>query len=254
MTTAEYVKQKWLLENLFQLQAETNGILAGSSWIYGVTRENKKIDWDICIIAETVELLNSIPWKHWADINAKPDYANIKVEVVDILHFVISKILANDDGKKILDKLTGLTSLCGIEHGDKPNNRDFALAEDRCIEDIQNHCLTIIKQISNKNPIVDTFRRLFQIVEAIDYNIEDYTLIDVYKLFLGKTMLNRFRTKNGYKEGTYTKIWDGVEDNVCLQEIINKIPNEEFFKKLTNSKLDEQIYQSLEEKYKYVRS
>ena len=37
-------------------------------------------------------------------------------------------------------------------------------------------------------------------------------------------MLNRFRQNNGYKEGTYIKVWNGNEDNVVMMDIMDKNP------------------------------
>ncbi len=51
------------------------------------------IDWNRCIYMEVAELINSYPWKHWKDIDAKADYENIQIEIVDIWHFVMSEAL-----------------------------------------------------------------------------------------------------------------------------------------------------------------
>jgi len=53
--------------------------------------------------------------------------------------------------------------------------------------------------------------------------------------YVGKNLLNRFRQEHGYKEGTYTKVWNGREDNVVMQEILSARPGidpEELYAKL----------------------
>ena len=55
-------------------------------------------------------------------------------------------------------------------------------------------------------------------------------------------MLNRFRQNNGYKEGSYKKIWNGREDNEVMSEILSN----------GVSKIDE-IYAALEREYKKVK-
>ena len=40
---------------------------------------------------------------------------------------------------------------------------------------------------------------------------------------LVKNVLNKFRQDNGYKTGEYSKVWFGKEDNVHLEEILNKL-------------------------------
>jgi len=52
----------------------------------------------------------------------------------------------------------------------------------------------------------------------------------LYTLYVGKNILNQFRQDHGYKEGTYIKIWNGEEDNVTMQKVLeeneNVTPNE----------------------------
>jgi len=69
----------------------------------------------------------------------------------------------------------------------------------------------------------------------------------IYKLYMGKNVLNKFRQDNGYKQKTYQKIWNGQEDNVYLMDIIRQIlPTNEVFEDL--------VYECLNEKYKKVIS
>jgi hypothetical protein len=42
----------------------------------------------------------------------------------------------------------------------------------------------------------------------------------LFNRYLGKNVLNSFRKANGYKEGIYVKMWNGVEDNVYLEGIL----------------------------------
>ena len=41
----------------------------------------------------------------------------------------------------------------------------------------------------------------------------------LYKLYIGKNVLNQFRQDHGYKDGTYIKIWNGEEDNVVMKRV-----------------------------------
>ena len=67
---------------------------------------------------------------------------------------------------------------------------------------------------------------------------------DIYKGYVGKNILNHFRQENGYKEGTYNKNWNGLEDNVVLFEIQRTISIDRDFK--------DKLYEGLEEQYKSV--
>ena len=66
---------------------------------------------------------------------------------------------------------------------------------------------------------------------------------DLFKLYMGKNVLNTFRQNHGYKEGTYKKIWNGEEDNVVMQRLLEKV-----LKNQTES-LDSMLYVELEKAY-----
>jgi len=62
---------------------------------------------------------------------------------------------------------------------------------------------------------------------------------ELYRRYLVKNQLNTFRQDHGYKEGTYVKIWDAVEDNVVAFNIMDEHPDF----------TPEQLYKKLEEEY-----
>ena len=78
---------------MLELQQQLNDATNGENWEEGITKNGKKIDWRRCIYLESAELVESYPWKHWKNIDAQPDYENIKIELVDIWHFVMSEAL-----------------------------------------------------------------------------------------------------------------------------------------------------------------
>lgn len=69
-----------------------------------------------------------------------------------------------------------------------------------------------------------------------------YLPMDLPREYLGKNVLNRFRQENGYKEGSYIKMWDGIEDNVHLDVVLANIADEDL--NICN------IYSQLEDRYK----
>ena len=81
------------LETMLVLQQQLNDNTNGTGWEKGLTKNGKQIDWRRCIYLEAAELVESYPWKHWKNIDASPDYENIKIEAVDIWHFVMSEAL-----------------------------------------------------------------------------------------------------------------------------------------------------------------
>ena len=39
----------------------------------------------------------------------------------------------------------------------------------------------------------------------------------LYRLYVGKNILNQFKSDHGYKEGHYIKVWNGEEDNSVMK-------------------------------------
>jgi hypothetical protein len=65
-------------------------------------------------------------------------------------------------------------------------------------------------------------------------------LNELYKLYVGKNILNQFRQDNGYKDGSYIKVWAGEEDNVVMMRIWQENPNinpSELYKELSKNYL-----------------
>jgi hypothetical protein len=81
------------IKAMLTLQQQLNDATNGQGWEKGHTQHGKSIDWRRCIYLEAAELIESYPWKHWKNIDASPDYENIKIEAVDIWHFVMSEAL-----------------------------------------------------------------------------------------------------------------------------------------------------------------
>jgi hypothetical protein len=74
----------------------------------------------------------------------------------------------------------------------------------------------------------------------IDVAVQSGLNLDsLYKLYVGKNILNQFRQDHGYKEGTYIKIWNGEEDNVTMQGILER----------SGDITPEALYVALEEAY-----
>jgi hypothetical protein len=60
----------------------------------------------------------------------------------------------------------------------------------------------------------------------------------LYRLYVGKNILNQFRQDHGYKDGSYIKVWDGDEDNVVMKRIweeSGELTPEELLRELTKS-------------------
>ena len=210
------------------LQQELNDATNGEGWEKGVTKNGKLIDWKRCTYLECAELIESYPWKHWKNIDAQPDYANIKIEAVDIWHFIMSQGLEDykmQDLGSIEDLAASINALPNFQSFDQeitPTTKNYyeqiAVAE------------TLMKTLfceASTEKLIETF---------IDVAIESGLNLDtLYQLYIGKNILNQFRQDHGYKEGSYIKIWNGEEDNVTMQRVLEENENvspEELYKAL----------------------
>jgi len=206
------------IETMLRLQQELNDSTNGTGWEEGTTKNNKKIDWRRCIWLEAAELVESYPWKHWKSIDADPDYANIKIEAVDIWHFVMSEALrqfsveGRGDITVLAETMTATKAYEAFVSG-QPLARTDHYQEIARVE-------RMVALLFSDAP-VEAWTEQFYLV-ALQSGLD---LDELYRLYVGKNILNRFRQDHGYKEGTYIKIWQGEEDNVVMQRILKKSEN-----------------------------
>lgn len=217
---------------MLELQQELNDATNGENWEEGLTKNNKRIDWRRCIYLEAAELIDSYPWKHWKNIDASADYENIKIEIVDIWHFVMSEALrlykvknlgSIADIAKVITQMQGFDQFLEAKKSEQLDPyEEIELVEEMiktlfCNEDINTLIISFLTMSSKLN----------------------LKLPELYTLYIGKNILNKFRQDHGYKEGTYIKEWDGVEDNVIMQKILAS----------RNDITPEALYNALEKAY-----
>ena len=199
------------IETMYKLQDKLNSDTNGKDWASsGVTKEGRQINWLRCIYMETAEAIDSMNWKHWKDIHAEDDVANLKVELVDIWHFIMSEHIVKS----------------GIEKAIKEAEKDIMEVANQTDEVISNADKLFFLEELMRDSVNGRlpYRAFLQAVRQI----EDFTMEDVYKLYIGKNCLNQFRQDHGYKDGTYVKLWDGQEDNVYMQQALDENPDLDF--------------------------
>lgn len=178
---------------LKQLSAMQSGLneLISSGW----KEKRSAEDWAHAITLEAAEALDSYPWKWWKNIKAAADLKNVKIELVDILHFSLS--------------------------GQMQVGGDGGIASDAAV----------CTPLADKDNAIKTFRRIIfltysssftsitkMVVEAaadLDFNLPAY--------YVAKHTLNYIRQLQGYKSGGYKKVIDGVEDNELLHQCIEGV-------------------------------
>jgi len=201
---------------MLQLQNQLNDATNGENWTDGITKNNKKINWKRCIYMECAEMCDSFSWKHWKSIDKDPDWDNMQIEVVDVWHFIMS--LAIEDYaqnfrgniEELAIHISASQKLLSI----KNNNKEFASQDEVMgkVEDIMR--IVLAKDVVDIDVLIDQF---FTLVAMSGLNLNT-----LYRLYVGKNILNQFRQDNGYKNGSYIKIWNGEEDNVVMKRVWEK--------------------------------
>ena len=181
---------------------------------------DKNFNWNSAIIAESGELLDSLGFKWWK--HQEPDIENVKVEAIDLLHFVISEYI------QIYSQFYSI----GKSIDETVEDFESYFTEKSLYDDFSQK--NIDKLIDYLN--YDQYGRFFimkQIFKFLDMSNEE-----VYISYITKNCLNKFRQDNGYKKGTYDKYWNEKEDNVVAFEVAKGIG--------AKDSLFEELYSSLE--------
>src|SRR3990167_1189680 len=161
------------------------------------------------ILVESVEALGYTDWPWWKKQEANTK--QLQLEVVDIWHFMLCQYL--DTYGTVYDTLDCIKYLAQQTGEDKVLVDHIVVS----IEDLDlaSTLQTIAALAASGRTSIHLFNRLLALV--------DMTWEDLYRQYIGKNALNTFRQQHGLKEGTYTKLWDGVnEDNVFLSNILDK--------------------------------
>jgi peptidoglycan/xylan/chitin deacetylase (PgdA/CDA1 family) len=158
---------------------------------------------------EGVEGIEHHGWKWWKA--QQMDLPQLQMELVDIWHFALSDYLLKtqgniNDAADIIEQQLNTPSTQLTFDEQKYNFKALAL-----LDNIQ---LLVGLCAANR---FDT--ALFDVIlSQCEMNSDA-----LYKQYVGKNVLNFFRQDNGYKDGTYIKIWHGKEDNEYLVEALNNL-------------------------------
>lgn len=165
-------------------------------------------DWRRAIWTECAELLEHLGWKWWKHHPRNFDQA--RLEVVDIWHFVLSEALQNAKLEHIAQNTYEWFGDTWWASVDMPDDIDIVEA----VEELVSQSLTAYP---NWHQLIYQF---WIVVRALGMDLSQ-----LYRLYLGKHILNRFRQDHGYhKPGHYLKVWNGREDNEYLTDILTAVP------------------------------
>lgn len=164
-------------------------------------KENRNLqDWVRTIWTECAELMQNLPWCWWKNTLISDD-DKIAMELVDIMHMVLSYIILAEYLKK-----EELLMLFSQELSNAKKDKDGKLVF--LVEQV-------VRYFLNYQPKKGL--RYFAIVirETVGFQ-------KVCRLYIGKNILNHLRQEFGYKMGRYKKVIDGREDDAYLMDYLNE--------------------------------
>lgn len=172
--------------------------------------------WYRAIWTECAEMLDHYGWKWWK--HQQPDLEQVRLELVDILHFAMSDYLLQDSDN------TAVAARIEAE-----------LSDPRQCDDIRG-AIEIMAQstISQQSMHFSDFANIMTLIE-MDFD-------QLYRIYVGKNVLNFFRQDHGYKDGSYIKIWADREDNEHLVEVLGNLDS-------TSPSFRDDVYQGLSNRY-----
>jgi len=179
------------VKEMLDMQEQLEIRICGSNW------RQQQHDYRLCIHMECAEIIDHYGWKHWKNIDVEPDWNAISMELVDVWHFALAHVLCiTREPDHIYKDMCYAEENYNIDHG----------------ANVIQLCINIGNSMFKENLfLVGNF---YALMDFASMNWDD-----LYRLYIGKNILNWFRQDHGYKEGLYMKNWAGKEDNVHLFEI-----------------------------------
>ena len=162
------------------------------------------------VVIEGAEAIEHHGWKWWK--KQELDLSQLQMELIDIWHFILSEtLLRNDDGGDTQAREALQTAISDISetHALKFDGSTYRLADLSLLDKIE-----LLIGLS-------AARRIEIAVFASIMTDCQLSWTELFRQYVGKNVLNFFRQDNGYKDGTYRKLWGGREDNEVLVDIIH---------------------------------
>lgn len=195
------------VNKLFQMQDTLNSYIH-PKW------KTQGFNWGLAIVDECMEIHGHLGWKWW-----KKDYqiglteANrkqVQLEVIDILHFVISHDIDVDYASNLPNCIACFNS------GDYPQDIEEAV--------------TGLRRVESTGMYGEFLERWAGLAHSVGL-----TKSQILETYTQKYALNKFRQDHGYKTGEYCKEWvvpapdlpkghgTSGEDNEWLEAVVTKL-------------------------------
>lgn len=170
------------INEMLEMQSVLNEMTNGTDWRNGKTALGKVIDWRRCIVMETAELIDSYPWKHWKAVNAQTDIENVRVELVDIWHFLLSLALENfesENASELLNKALVVS-----------NESQSISSELSAIEQVRIH-ETMMRTALESVQVSESYLSALTIAFFNSCKVADLDFAQLYQIYMAKNVLNK---------------------------------------------------------------
>lgn len=178
-------------------------------------------DFKLASILEMAEMIESTPWKWWKGGTA--DLWNIKIELIDMLHFMISNVemrgdISDSEATKVLGFLEG-----------EAIDKDFFYNGNENDGSDRDRSMEIFKKLVNDDYSFDFINEVVK-GGGLEAN-------EISSIYIAKYTLNEIRWAGGYALDNYKKMKSGyidengnqieaVEDNVFLKQLVDEFKND----------------------------
>ncbi|WP_221074862.1 dUTP diphosphatase [Agarivorans aestuarii] len=178
------------------------------------------------VVIEGAEAIEHHGWKWWKKQDC--DLEQLQMELVDIWHFVLSELLLQSDGEHAPAQTYIFEN---IEQSTVQfDGKQWQFSQLNLLEKLE----LLIGLAAAKRTSIGLFSALL-----VDCKM---SWLDLYQQYVSKNVLNFFRQDNGYKQGTYRKVWDGREDNEHLVELMANLD-------ASALSFQDDLYQALHQRY-----
>ena len=198
------------VKNMLEMQFRMNARIH-EHWI------DQDFAWYRAVWIECGELMDHVGYKWWK--KQEPDMDQVRLEVVDIWHFGMSALFTTQPNLEILADTISADMLLESELISDIHAATEALAQNA----LETHSFSV--------------PHFAVLMSACGLSPEE-----LYRQYVGKNVLNFFRQDNGYKDGTYVKLWCGREDNEHLVEILETLDD-------AAADYPEAVYEALSNRY-----
>jgi len=188
-------------------------------------------NWYRAIQVEGVEAIEHHGWKWWKKQDC--DWPQLRMELVDIWHFVLSAAIQRCEGDQTKAAAEMLEALAQDNTSVMFDGREYSLAQMNLLQ----HLDLLVGLAAAQRTNLALFGTLLADC--------DLRWGDLFRQYLGKNVLNMFRQDHGYKAGTYIKLWQGREDNEHLVEMLEIVDVEA-------PDLQGRLYEALRSRYQQV--